>query len=69
LGGVSGIDLVRYAISLPIAVANVGMEGLGSLESCVRIAKEPLISKEEREKIFKQLGYDPKIHKLPYFHG
>jgi predicted aldo/keto reductase-like oxidoreductase len=69
LGGVTGKDLVRYAISLPIAVANVGMEGLGSLESCVDIAKEPLISKQERDRIFKQLGYDPKIHKLPYFHG
>ena len=67
LGGVTGKDLVRYAMSLPVSVANVGMEGLGTLESCVDIAKEPLISKEERDRIFKQLAFDPNVTKLPYF--
>lgn len=67
LGGVTGRDLVRYVMSLPVSVANVGMEGIGTLESCVAIAKEPLMSKEERDRIFKQLAFNPKGMKLPYF--
>lgn len=69
LGGVTGKDLVRYVLSLPISVANVGMEGLGTLESCVDIAKEPLIDQEERDRIFKQLAFDPNVTTLPYYRG
>ena len=68
IGNVTGQELVRYALSLPIAVANLGIEGFGTLESCVEIAKEPLISAKERDDINKRLAFNPKIHKLPYFH-
>lgn len=67
LGGVRGGDLVRYALSLPISLASVGIDGYATLESCAEIGREPVISKEEAEKIHKQLGFDPKIHRLPYF--
>jgi aryl-alcohol dehydrogenase-like predicted oxidoreductase len=67
IGNVTGQDLVRYALSLPIALASIGMESYGTLESCVSIAKEPLISPEKREEIVKKLAFDPKVHKLPYF--
>lgn len=67
IGNVSGQDLVRYNLSLPVAVVNVGMDGFGTLESCVRIAKESLISSKERDKIHDELAYDPEIHKLPYY--
>lgn len=66
IGNVTGQDLLRYALSLPVAVANVGMDGFGTLESCVEIAKEPLISSKERDAIHKKLAYSPEIHKLPY---
>lgn len=67
LGGVRGGDLVRYALSLPISLASVGIDGYATLESCAEIGREPVISKEEAEKIHKQLDFDPKIHRLPYF--
>ena len=67
IGNVSGQDLVRYNLSLPISVVNVGMDGFSTLESCVSIAKESTISSKERDKISKQLAYDPQIHKLPYY--
>lgn len=69
IGNVTGSDLVRYTLSLPIAVANLGIEGFGTLESCIEIAKEPIISPEQRDDINKRLAFDPKIHKLPYFQG
>lgn len=68
IGNVTGKDLIRYILSLPISVANIGIEGFGSLESCVALANEKLISSEEREAIHKKLAYDPKTMKLPYFH-
>jgi len=67
IGKVSGQDLVRYDLSLPLSVVNVGMDGFSTLESCVRIAKESPISSKERDRINKQLAYDPAIHKLPYY--
>ncbi len=66
IGNVNGQDLLRYSLSLPIAVANVGMDGFATLESCVEIAKQPLITPEKRENIHKKLAYNPEIHKLPY---
>lgn len=69
IGNVTGDDLVRYALSLPISVANVGMDGFPSLESTVKVGKEPLISKEEADQIHIKLNFDPKITMLPYFRG
>jgi len=69
IGNVTGADLVRYALSLPIALASVGMDGYATLESCVEIAKEPVLSKTEAEKVHKKLAFDPKKTRLPYFQG
>ncbi len=66
IGNVTGGDLIRYVLSLPIAMANVGIEGLGTLESCAGIGREPVLSKKEAEKIHKQLAFDPKVTRLPY---
>ena len=44
IGNVSGDDLLRYALSLPISVANVGMDGFSPLQACVDVGKEPLLS-------------------------
>lgn len=69
IGNVSGDDLLRFGLSLPVAVANVGMDGYSPLESCVAVGKEPLISENEANKIQKNLNFDPKVTKLPYFTG
>jgi len=69
IGNVSGDDLIRYALSLPISVANVGMDGYSPLESCVAIGKEPLLSTKDAEKIHVKLNFDPNVTKLPYFQG
>ena len=69
LGNVSGNDLLRYALSLPISIANVGMDGFASLDSCVGVGKEPVISKAEAEEIHLKLNFDPKAIRLPYFAG
>jgi uncharacterized protein len=69
IGNVSGDDLLRYGLSLPISVANVGMDGFSPLESCVEVGKETLLSEEEAKKIELKLNFDPKITKLPYFTG
>lgn len=69
IGNVSGDDLLRYALSLPIAVANVGMDGFSPLESCVAVGKEQMISEAEAEKIHQKLNFDPKVTRLPYFVG
>jgi len=70
IGNVTGDDLIRYTLSLPgLAVANVGIDGWPALESTVAVAKEPLITKEQREKINKQLAFDPKNYRLPYYTG
>lgn len=66
IGQVKGQDLVKYSLSLPVAVVNVGMNGFGTLESCVEIAKEALISPQKRDIINQKLAYNPPIHKLTY---
>jgi len=69
IGNVSGDDLLRYALSLPISVANIGMDGFSPLESCVEVGKEPLLSEADAEKIHVKLNFDPKVTRLPYFAG
>jgi len=69
IGNVSGNDLLRFALSLPVTVANVGMDGFAPLESCVEIGKRPIISAREAEEIVKNLDFDPKVTRLPYFTG
>jgi aryl-alcohol dehydrogenase-like predicted oxidoreductase len=69
IGNVSGDELLRYGLSLPISVANVGMDGFAPLESCVEVGKEPLLSEKEARKIELKLNFDPKVTKLPYFTG
>jgi uncharacterized protein len=69
IGNVSGDDLLRFALSLPISVANVGMDGFAPLESCIAVGKEPLISQADAEKIHVKLNFDPKVTRLPYFAG
>jgi hypothetical protein len=69
IGNVSGDDLLRYALSLPISVANIGMDGFSPLESCVEVGKEPLLSEADAEKIHVRLNFDPKVTRLPYFAG
>ena len=69
IGNVSGDDLLRYALSLPISTANVGMDGFACLQSCVDVGKEPLISEAEAEKIHVKLNFDHKFTRLPYYTG
>jgi diketogulonate reductase-like aldo/keto reductase len=69
IGNVSGDDLLRFGLSLPISVANIGMDGFSPLESCVEVGKEPLLSEEEARKIELTLNFDPKVTRLPYFTG
>jgi uncharacterized protein len=69
IGNVTGDDLLRYGLTLPISVANVGMDGFAPLESCVEVAKQPLLSAAEAEKIHTRLNFDPDTTKLPYFTG
>lgn len=69
IGNVTGDDLLRYGLSLPVSVANVGMDGFAPLESCVEVARQPLLSAKEAEKIRVKLNFDPNVTKLPYFIG
>ncbi len=69
IGNVSGDDLLRYALSLPISVANVGMDGFAPLESCIAVGLEPLLSATDAEKIRVKLNFDPKVTRLPYYVG
>jgi len=69
IGNVSGNDLLRYALTLPISVANVGIDGFAPLESCVEVGKEAIISEAEAEKIRLKLNFDPKVTRLPYYTG
>ncbi|MCF6271249.1 MAG: aldo/keto reductase [Melioribacteraceae bacterium] len=67
IGKVSGKDLVHYSLSLPgVAVANVGIDGFATLESCVNVAKAPLLSEEERNKLQIKLYGDSNKEKLGY---
>jgi hypothetical protein len=67
IGNVSGDDLLRYAMTLPISVLNVGMDNFAALESCVEVTRQPVISDTEATKILQRLNFDPKITRLPYF--
>ena len=69
IGNVSGDDLVRYALSLPISVANIGMDGFSPLQACTNIGREPVLTENEARKIETQLKFDPKVTRLPYFTG
>jgi uncharacterized protein len=69
IGNVSGDDLLRFALTLPISVANVGIDGYAPLESCVDVGKEPLISEAAAREIHVKLNFDPKVTRLPYFTG
>jgi aryl-alcohol dehydrogenase-like predicted oxidoreductase len=69
IGNLSGDELLRFALSLPVAVANVGIDGFAPLESCVEVGKEPLLSQAEAEKLRVKLNFDPKVTRLPYFVG
>jgi uncharacterized protein len=69
IGNLSGDDLLRYALSLPISVANVGIDGFSPLASCVAVGKEPILSEKEAEKLHKKLNFDPGITRVPYFVG
>ena len=67
IGNVSGDDLVRWALRLPVSVANFGMDGYSPLESCVNIGKEPLISEAEAGEIEAKLNFNPEVTRLPYY--
>jgi diketogulonate reductase-like aldo/keto reductase len=69
IGNVSGDDLLRYVLSLPVSVANVGIDGFAPLESCVEVGNEPLLSENEAKKIEMKLDFDPIITRLPYYTG
>lgn len=67
IGQVSGRDLVHYALSLPeVTLANVGMDGYATLESCVEMAKAPSLSLAQRTLIQNKLGKDTGKDKLAY---
>jgi predicted aldo/keto reductase-like oxidoreductase len=67
IGNVSGDDLLRYAMTLPISVLNVGLDNFASLESCTEVVRQPVISAADAEMIRKKLNFDPEKTKLPYF--
>lgn len=67
IGSVSGDDLLRYAMTLPISVLNVGMDNFAALESCVEVSRQAVISEADAKKILQKLNFDPAITKLPYF--
>lgn len=69
IGNVSGDDLLRYAMTLPVAVLNVGMDNFASLESCTEVVRQPVISEVEAIKIQQKLNFDPAVTRLPYFTG
>jgi aryl-alcohol dehydrogenase-like predicted oxidoreductase len=67
VGNVTGDDLLRYAMTLPVSVLNVGMDNFPALESCVDVIRRPVISDAEASSIKKKLNFDPAVTKLPYF--
>lgn len=69
IGNVSGDDLLRYAMTLPVSVLNVGMDNFAALESCVEVTRQPVISAADAKKIQQQLNFDPAVTRLPYFTG
>jgi len=69
IGNVSGDDLVRFALSLPISVANIGMDGFSPILANTNIGREPAINEDEAKKIQIKLDFNPKVTRLPYFTG
>ncbi len=69
IGNVTGDDLIRYTLSLPVSVANIGIDGWPALESTIAVGDEPLITKEQREAINQKLAFVPGKVRLPYFTG
>ncbi len=70
IGNVTGNELIKYTLSLPgVSVANVGIDGWPSLESTIAVAKQPLITAEQREEIHTRLAFVPGKVRLPYFTG
>ena len=69
IGNVSGDDLLRYAMTLPVSVLNVGMDNFAALESCIEVTRQPVISAADAKKIQQQLNFDPAVTRLPYFTG
>lgn len=69
IGKVSGDDLLRYVLTLPVSVTNIGIDNFAALESCVEVARQTVISEAEAKKILQKLDFDPKVTKLPYFTG
>jgi aryl-alcohol dehydrogenase-like predicted oxidoreductase len=66
IGEVSGQDLVRYVLGLPVHVLNIGIGGFGTLESCVELAKEEPVSETQRKEIHDRLAYAPERYDIPY---
>ena len=69
IGNVTGADLCRYALSMPIAAVEVGVDGYATLESCAQIANEPPLKPAQMREIEKRLAFDPKKVRLPYYQG
>jgi hypothetical protein len=69
IGNVSGDELLRYALSLPISVANVGIDGYAPLECCAAVGREPLLSEKDARAIEVKLNFDPNVTRLPYYTG
>lgn len=67
IGKVSGEDLLHYTLSMPeVAVANVGMDGYATLESCVETARLPTLPMDQRRFIQTQLAADTSKSNLAY---
>ncbi|MFC1557781.1 aldo/keto reductase [candidate division KSB1 bacterium] len=69
IGNVTGADLCRYALSMPITAVEVGVDGYSTLESCAQIANEPPLNPAQMREIEKRLAFDPKKYRLPYYQG
>ena len=69
IGNVTGADLCRYALSMPITAVDVGVDGYSTLESCAQIAHEPPLKPAQMREIEKRLAFDPKKVSLPYYQG
>lgn len=66
-GGITAEQLIRYALTLPVAAAVIGMPKLEIIESCAHIARtlKPM-SDEERQRINKRVAVAAVGGDLPY---
>ena len=69
IGNVTGADLCRYALSMPITAVDVGVDGYTTLEYCAHIANEPPLKPAQMREIERRLAFDPKKVSLPYYQG